>query len=486
MARFTLQAPALALDLHSDWPIRVAPFPVGSGASWKRFAGKELSTLHLTFLKRGPLGSICASSTIAPSKDGAVDARENRRLEDVVIVGSGIAGLATALALHRVGVKSIVLEQSDSLRTSGATIGLWTNAWRALDVLGIADSLRNKYTRVERVEFYAADGKLLSKLSLTREVELRPVDRKLLLKALEEPLPHDTICYNAKVVGIRKDHGGYTEVELQNGSTLLTKVLVGCDGTGSVVARWMGFKEPRYVGQIAIRGVAVYTEGHELKDAGRQILGRGVRVGLVPVDSNRVYWFVVFNSSSVEKITDRELVREEALSFVQGWPFVVTDAINKTPAETLSRRALSDRWMWPVVIPPLFKDGVTLAGDAMHPMTPNLGQGGCCALEEGVILGRALSKAVGSNSVLKKDEQANGELKKTDSFQERKEIEIALDSYTSERRHRMFPLAVRSYLIGSLLNLDSELVSSIRDKLLPRLLKLERFVDHTFYDCGAL
>ena len=60
---------------------------------------------------------------------------------DVVIVGAGIAGLATAIALKRVGVKALVLEKSEGLRATGAAIGLHPNAWLALEALGVAHKL---------------------------------------------------------------------------------------------------------------------------------------------------------------------------------------------------------------------------------------------------------------------------------------------------------------------------------------------------------
>ena len=100
--------------------------------------------------------------------------------EDIVIVGAGIAGLTTSLGLHkylifslsllfcvfvmhvslqfglctinmiikmmrmfwRLGIRSLVLESSDELRTAGYALTLWTNAWKALDAVGIGDSLR--------------------------------------------------------------------------------------------------------------------------------------------------------------------------------------------------------------------------------------------------------------------------------------------------------------------------------------------------------
>ncbi|XP_065638886.1 monooxygenase 2-like isoform X1 [Quercus suber] len=62
--------------------------------------------------------------------------------EDIVIVGAGIAGLTTSLGLHKLGIRSLVLESSDELRTAGYALTLWTNAWKALDAVGIGDSLR--------------------------------------------------------------------------------------------------------------------------------------------------------------------------------------------------------------------------------------------------------------------------------------------------------------------------------------------------------
>lgn len=65
--------------------------------------------------------------------------------EDVVIVGAGIAGLATAVALKRVGVRALVLEKSEGLRATGTALCLSKNAWLALDALGIAHKLTASY-----------------------------------------------------------------------------------------------------------------------------------------------------------------------------------------------------------------------------------------------------------------------------------------------------------------------------------------------------
>lgn len=88
-------------------------------------------------------------------------------VEDVVIVGAGIAGLATALGLHRKGIKSVVLESSSELRTSGFAFTTWANAWRAMDALGVGDSLRKHSLRLQwGTATSASSGVLTSKLDL--------------------------------------------------------------------------------------------------------------------------------------------------------------------------------------------------------------------------------------------------------------------------------------------------------------------------------
>lgn len=73
----------------------------------------------------------------------------NIRKEHVVIVGGGIAGLATALSLHRLGVGSLVLEQGESLRTGGTSLTLFKNGWRVLDAIGVANDLRPQFLEIQ-------------------------------------------------------------------------------------------------------------------------------------------------------------------------------------------------------------------------------------------------------------------------------------------------------------------------------------------------
>jgi hypothetical protein len=89
-----------------------------------------------------------SSAAAAPGIDIAnVDEHDLRGT--IVVTGAGPAGLAAAAALHRAGLPVLVLERRSELAPGGSALGLWTNAWRALDALSAGDALRAQHPQVE-------------------------------------------------------------------------------------------------------------------------------------------------------------------------------------------------------------------------------------------------------------------------------------------------------------------------------------------------
>ncbi|KAG0449859.1 hypothetical protein HPP92_027076 [Vanilla planifolia] len=388
--------------------------------------------------------------------------------EDVVVVGAGIAGLATALSLHRLGVRTLVLEQGDSLRTGGTSLTLFRNGWRVLDSIGVGEELRSKFLRIEGLVMRSEDGRELRSFSFEDEApgqEIRAVERRILLETLSSKLPSNTILFGSGVRTLRRE-GAQVLLELDDGSQMLAKIIIGCDGVRSSVARWMGFAEPKYVGHCAFRGLGHYPQGQPFKTNLEYIYGRGIRAGFVPVSHTNVYWFICINLPSPgPRIDDPSALKREALELIRSWPPNLINVIKNTPDDAVIKTPLVDRWLWPVLSPPASVGKVVVAGDAWHPMTPNLGQGACCALEDSVVLAGKLAYA------LKEKGQGSS-------------VEAALRSYDKERWARVFPLTIRAHLVGSLLQWEHPLVCRFRNNvLIPRLVRLVPFLEHTYFDC---
>ncbi|GMH36060.1 hypothetical protein BSKO_03928 [Bryopsis sp. KO-2023] len=387
----------------------------------------------------------------------------------VVVVGAGIAGLATARALSLAGMPCVVLERDSGPRKEGASIGLWPNAWRALDVLGVGDDLREVHPVCDRVELRGKDGSLLNSFTLDEcdapEKEYRGVARNGLLQALGKSLPQDCIKYDVGVEGLNTD-SDFPILSTSEGE-IKCSIVVGCDGVRSPIAESLGLSPPNYAGYSAIRGVAEFgSKGLPVSSSTLlNYWGAGVRFGMYEIGENKLYWFVSFNiPESLDKKT-AEQIKEEALEYAEGFDPVVKDCVAATPLTSLSRSKLGDRWMVPGVS--IGAGQVTLCGDAMHPMTPNLGQGGCLALEDAVVLARTLKAAGGVDG-------------------DRGEVAKALREYESVRTKRVMPLMVQSNVRGALLQLDKEPVVAARDLFVKFGFSPARFLDPGKFDCGDL
>lgn len=118
-----------------------------------------------------------------------------------------------------------------------------------------------------------------------------------------------------------------------------------------------------------------------------QILGEGTRAGVYPISATQAYWYVSFNDSGEAFTMPPHERKATALKLVAGWQNGIVECIEHTDGAAISRNRFFDR------LPPpwggrVAGGAVTLAGDALHPMTPNLGQvrdhacGGCAAPDD--------------------------------------------------------------------------------------------------------
>ncbi|KAJ7967136.1 FAD-dependent urate hydroxylase-like [Quillaja saponaria] len=407
------------------------------------------------------------------------------KVEDVVIVGAGIAGLTTSLGLYRQGVRSLVLESSDTLRITGFALTTWTNAWRALDAVGIGEFLRRQHDQIfGNVATSLITGRQTTDTSFKAEAkfanhEIRCVKRKLMLEALAKELPSGTIRYSSKVVSI-EESGFLKLVHLADGTILETKMLIACDGVNSVVAKWLGFKKPSFTGRSAIRGFSESKIRHEFEPKFMQFFGKGVRSGAIPCGDRGIYWFLTWTPTSQESEQEDNpsKMKQLVLKKLEKLPNKLRVYIENTELEGFISSPLRYRRPWELLWGHINKGNVCVAGDALHPMTPDIGQGGCAALEDGVTLARCLAEAF--------SKKQRGEIGDRDEEEDQyKRIETGMKKYAKERRWRSISLISTSNMVGFFQQSDSKVITFLRDKFLASFLA-SLLLKRADFDCGIL
>lgn len=308
----------------------------------------------------------------------------------IIVIGGGIGGLATAIALRRAGFDVAVFERVPTLQAVGAGLTLWPNASKALGQLGLSEALAAISVPNRDSEIRTWDGRRLSLIPPDELIKrfgapLIAVHRAdlqgSLLDALGAKQPH----LGARCVGIDADGAGVT-ARFADGRVVRGNVLIGADGLHSVVrARLFGDQPPHYAGYTAWRGVTTFPAERVVSGESQ---GAGQRFGIVRLDSGRVYWFA---TASLPEGGDDPPDQRQAtlLARFAGWHAPIAEVIAATDEAAILRNDIYDR----DPLPRWGRGRVTLLGDAAHPMTPNLGQGACQAIEDAVVLAKCLHAA---------------------------------------------------------------------------------------------
>jgi 2-polyprenyl-6-methoxyphenol hydroxylase-like FAD-dependent oxidoreductase len=318
-------------------------------------------------------------------------------MSSVLIVGGGLGGMATAAALHRIGVEAHVYEQSDALREVGAGLSVWPNASRVLQELGVLGQATARSGEIRRLEVRDPVGRLLSAVMAPGRMSMPSlcIHRADLLALLVSLVPSDCV-HLGKRFEMMHESADCVTVRFEDGSEAVGDVLVGADGLFSKVRTALfGRRQPTYRGCHAWRGLA----DAEL-DLGTTVIefwGAGRRFGVEPLGPGRVFWYATENAPE-GTIGDRQSWKPRLGRLFADWDERVLDAIDATPPEALLCHDLYDR-------PARARWGrrrITLLGDAAHPTTPYLGQGACMALEDSLVLARCVGRYGASPSALRR------------------------------------------------------------------------------------
>ena len=363
--------------------------------------------------------------------------RESRR--KALIVGGGIGGLTAAYALLRSGWEVAVFERVPAYREVGAGLTLWTNAINALKHLDLADEVVAAGGRMRVGEVRTSDGRVLSRThSEDHERRLGApticIHRSELLVILASHTPSADLTLGAACVGFTQEADGVT-LALSDGRQEHGDVLIGADGLRSVVReQLLGAISPRFAGYLAWRGVTDFQSDSLPVGYSSETWGRGLRFGIVPLGRGRVYWYATENAASDTSAPPD--LKARLLGRFATWHDPIRAILEATDESAILQNGIYDldpQPVWGV-------GRVTLLGDAIHPTTPNLGQGACQAIEDAVVLAQCLS----------------GE----------EDTVSALRIYEAKRRKRTTQITLLSRRFGQLAQADRSATCFLRDSLL--------------------
>jgi 2-polyprenyl-6-methoxyphenol hydroxylase-like FAD-dependent oxidoreductase len=292
-----------------------------------------------------------------------------------VVVGGGIGGLASAIALRQVGWDVEVFEQAPEIGEVGAGIALWVNGLRALDALGVGSAVRAAGAPDFGTTIRTSAGEVLNTLGAGGDLVGIGLHRAELLDILLDE--YGEVRTDRRCTGVRLARAG--AVVSFGDEDVTADLVVGADGISSTVrAAFHGHEPPRPSGITAWRAVLDFDAGELLPG---ESWGDGRTFGRLPLPNGRAYVFGAARGAGA--VTGR---RAALLRLFGDWHDPIPRLVEQLGEEQILRNEICDR-------PPLrrwSRGCVTLLGDAAHPMLPVLGQGACQALEDAVVLARTV------------------------------------------------------------------------------------------------
>ena len=311
---------------------------------------------------------------------------------EITIIGAGMAGLTTGIALKKFGHQVTIYEQAEQILLVGAAISLWSNGVKCLNYLGLTEQVEKLGGKMDNLAYIdGLTGDVMTQFSLyplIEEVGQRPypVSRAELQNMLMDEFGREDIHLAKKMISFVEE-GERVKIQFADGSEIESDLLVGADGTHSITRAYvLGEQvERRYAGYVNWNGLVDVSDDYAAADQWTTFVGEGKRVSLMPVANNRFYFFFDV-PLAVGLENDRSQYKALFKQYFKGWCEPVQKLIDAVDVQKTNRVEIHD-------IEPFanfYKGRVVIVGDAAHSTTPDIGQGGCQAMEDAIYLARSL------------------------------------------------------------------------------------------------
>jgi 2-polyprenyl-6-methoxyphenol hydroxylase-like FAD-dependent oxidoreductase len=307
-----------------------------------------------------------------------------------VVIGGGIGGLAAAAGLHAAGWDVTACERAASLEPVGAGLALAPNGLRALDVFGAGDSAR-AHAVSQEIGMRRPDGRWLLRSSTEHMIVDRFGDPVILLprssviEALVAHVPSGVLSLSTEVTSV----DGQDRRVMTTAGDLDADLVVAADGISSAVRaslfpahpglRYAGFTTWRLLTEAPAAGGPVPMA---------ETWGRGSVFGVMPLADGRVYCYAAALAPEGAHGAGDE--QAELVRRFGGWHEPIPGLLAAAAPASVLRH---DVFELAAPLPAMHGGRIALLGDAAHPMTPNLGQGACQALEDAAVLTRLTAGA---------------------------------------------------------------------------------------------
>lgn len=310
---------------------------------------------------------------------------------------------------------------------------LWPNATRVLKELNLLAPILERSGTNTHFLVQASTGRILMNIALGEfEVPALCIRRSDLLRVLLSAVPADWIHTDCELTGLTQT-GSRVRLQFADGRTAEHDAVIGADGLRSHVrASLFGISAPVYRGYMVWRGFARTACQAQPPQANSESWGRGHRFGILHTGRNAWTWYATANRPFIH--TETAAARKRILlEIFARWHQPVPELITATADEDMLENGAFDH-------APLRHWGqgrVTLLGDAAHPCTPNLGQGGGMAIEDAMVLAGCLSN--------------------------NRTVESGLRNYELLRRGRTRRIQQRSRLMGRIGQWENQLIVAGRE-----------------------
>lgn len=311
----------------------------------------------------------------------------------VAIIGAGIGGLTTAIALQQLDIDVTVYESAQQIKPLGAGIGLATNAIKALEKLGIAQKVIAKGNKVVSLQVLDEEGRIIrdhntTLLPAAERGENLVIHRADLHEVLLQQIDSKSLVLGKRCIHIvQKDREA--SIYFADQTRAEADLVIAADGIHSAIRQQLlPESRPRFAGYTCWRAVIDNPSVAINTMVSAETWSRYGRMGISPLPNNKIYWYACIKTTPQNQEMRRMTPTKLAARFAN-LPAHLAEVLSATASEQLIWNDIHD-------IKPLkhFAYGnILLLGDAAHATTPNMGQGACLAIEDALVLQQCLQKS---------------------------------------------------------------------------------------------